>query len=1521
MINAVARQSDGRLIIGGDFTHYNGTAVGRVARLNADGSLDTTFNAAGSGTDGVVNALVVQRDGGVVVGGGFASMNGVRVGRIVRLGSDGAVDASFNAAGSGADDVVKSLALQADGSILVTGSFVSVNSVAKNGFTRLHGDGTLDAAFNSGGSGADAAVSGVALLTDATLVIGGAFTSVDGVSQPAFSRLSNDPGVGVVTASVSELVWQRSGSAPEVADATFELSTDAGTTWSTLGAGQRVEQGWRLANLTLPAGSSLIRVSGSTSGGASSGSTGLVQQTQSVEIAPQLQVELADGTPLISGAGSVDFGDIALGEDNTVVLTLRNAGNAPLTALSLSFDGLNGGEFTVIDSVPVELDAGAEVSLTFAHAPAAIGSRGGVLHVASSDPGTPFDVVLRGTGVDKPAAVTYSASDLAATSATLRGSVDTKGLDTTNVFDFGPTASYGLTLNASPATLTAGQQGIVTATVNGLQPGTTYHYRVRGANAAGSGNGSDLTFTTLSSDASLAGLVPSSGSLAPAFSSGVTAYTLSVANAVTSISVTPTTTDAGATLTVNGSSVASGGSSRMFSLAVGQNVITTVVTAGDGLTTQTYTLSVTRMLDTDTIGPVELALDAGLNGGAVVKAMAVQADGKIVVGGSFNKAGKTGVGSIARFNSDITRDDSFNQGGAGADGDIESIHILGNGKIIVAGAFAHFNGVLVNGIARLNADGSLDTQFNQGGAGADGVVTCVVVESSGKLIVGGAFTHFNSSAASRLVRLNADGSVDSSYNTAGSGADGTVLSLALQPDGRLVVAGGFTHFNNAARGRVARLNVDGTLDSSFAAGLNGANNSVKCAAVQPDGMILVGGDFTVVNGAGQGHIARLQSDGTLDSSFNAGGAGLDGTVRTMALQANGRIVIGGAFGAFNGSSVNFLARLLADGGMDTAFNAGTAGADGVVYGASLQADGTILVGGGFASMDGVPLNGFAVLSNDAASQKLSVAEQSFQWQISGAAPEASAAWFDLSTDNGQTWSYVCPASRTTGGWGANGVTLSANQGLLRVSARVPGGCGNASAGLVQQTQSFGFAPQIVIQGTDGSPMNGALSFGSIPASSSVPKTVVIANTGTGILNLTGSSITGDNASDYVITTPSAGTVAPGGTTALTITFTPGAVSSRSAHLVINSNDPQNGTMTVDLFGSGAPPAAQTTPATTVTSTSAVLTGAANNVLGGSTDVSFQLGTTTDYGQTVASLPASVTGVDYSGVSAGVTNLTPNTTYHFRLVATTSAGTSFGDDMTFTTVNNDASLASLGFSSGVLSPAFAPLTTSYGLSVPSTSAMITLTPTATDSAATVAVNGVSVASGQASGAIPLDAGANTITIVVTAADQTTTMTYTVSATRAPTAIESWRMQLFGSPNGTGPSADIADADGDGVTNLMEYAFGTDPTDPSEGGAPLQYTGTLSGGGTLGANGQPLLKFESTDTGVDYRALFVRRKDAASQGLVYTPQFSADLVHWQSSSDTPTVLTGDQTYETASVPFPFFINGKKVRFFRMSINRAP
>jgi hypothetical protein len=98
------------------------------------------------------------------------------------------------------------------------------------------------------------------------------------------------------------------------------------------------------------------------------------------------------------------------------------------------------------------------------------------------------------------------------------------------------------------------------------------------------------------------------------------------------------------------------------------------------------------------------------------------------------------------------------------------------------------------------------------------------------------------------------------------------------------------------------------------------------------------------------------------------------------------------------------------------------------------------------------------------------------------------------------------------------------------------------------------------------------------------------------------------------------------------------------------------------------------------------------------------------------------------------------------------------------------------------------------------------------------------------------------------------------------------------------------------------------------------GTLSGGGILSDTGVPMTLFESIPTGIDYRGMFVRRKNAQSLGLTYTPQFSADLINWQSSTATPTVLAEDAAAEIVSVPYPIFINGKKVRFFRVVINSA-
>ena len=133
---------------------------------------------------------------------------------------------------------------------------------------------------------------------------------------------------------------------------------------------------------------------------------------------------------------------------------------------------------------------------------------------------------------------------------------------------------------------------------------------------------------------------------------------------------------------------------------------------------------------------------------------------------------------------------------------------------------------------------------------------------------------------------------------------------------------------------------------------------------------------------------------------------------------------------------------------------------------------------------------------------------------------------------------------------------------------------------------------------------------------------------------------------------------------------------------------------------------------------------------------------------------------------------------------------------------------------------------------------------------------------------------------------------------------------------------ADADGDGIINLLEMAFGTDPRDTVSGPAPVGYTGTLAGNGTLATPGQPITMFEPSGTGVDFRAVFVRRNPALfSGGLIYTPQFSADLITWQSSTAIPVVLATSGDLQVVSVPYPMFVGGKKARFFRITVTLAP
>ena len=196
----------------------------------------------------------------------------------------------------------------------------------------------------------------------------------------------------------------------------------------------------------------------------------------------------------------------------------------------------------------------------------------------------------------------------------------------------------------------------------------------------------------------------------------------------------------------------------------------------------------------------------------------------------------------------------------------------------------------------------------------------------------------------------------------------------------------------------------------------------------------------------------------------------------------------------------------------------------------------------------------------------------------------------------------------------------------------------------------------------------------------------------------------------------------------------------------------------------------------------------------------------------------------------------------------------------------------------------------------------------------------------------------MSIPVGAGTATFTVTFTPRATGARTATLQIASNVTGAKNpyditlnGTGQTVftawtafygvanDPNVLGANGVKNLLNFAFGISPVTGT--GADLQYAGTLAGGGTITATGLPRTWGEPSGNGVDFRALFVRRKNYAAEGVTYTPQFSADMNTWQNSAAVPAVLADDGVNQIVSVPYPVFIAGKKARFFRISVTLAP
>jgi uncharacterized delta-60 repeat protein len=1003
---SVAVQPDGKTIIGGFFSSVGGAAHAHIARLNADGSVDATFTAS---TNNNVFSVAVQADGKILLGGSFTTVDGTARKRIARLNSDGSLDTGFD---PNANTTVYSVAVQADGKILLGGDFITLQPngapsfTTRNHIARLNSDGTLDTGFdpNAGNT-----VYSVAVQADGKIVLGGNFTTLqpNGAPTPTtrnkIARLNSD---GTLDTGFDPNANSDVYSVAVQADGKILLG-GAFTTLQPNGA---------------PSPTTRNHIARLSSDGSLDPSFDPNADSDVYGVAVQ-----ADGKILLGGAFTT------LQPNGAPTATTRNY-IARLNSDGSLDAGFDPNANNVVESVTVQGDG--KILL------------GGVF------------TTLQPNGAPTP---------------TTRNNIARLNND-----------NAPQSLSAPDSTQVQWQRGGAAPEVSQV---TFEQSTDGGASWSPLGAGTRVGTT---SNWQLTGLsFPASGSLR-----------------------------------------ASGRTTGGF-----QN-------GSSGL--------IQQVDDFGPAGSVGATYDPNVT--STVLTTAVQADGKILLGGVFPSVNGTARNGIARLNSDGSLDTGFDPN---ANNQVLTVTVQADGKILLGGIFTQLqpNGAATpttrNHIARLNSDGSLDTGFDPN---ANNQVWSVAVQADGKILVSGDFTQLQPNGAptstnrNRIARLNSDGTLDTGFDP---NANDEVDSVTVQADGKILLGGYFTQLqpNGAAtpttRNHIARVNGDGTLDTLFDPS---ANSAVPTVTVQADGKILLGGFFTQLQPNGtatpttRNHIARLNSDGSLDTGFDPNAPNASEAVYSLAVQADGKILLGGTFttlqpnGATTPTTRNRIARLNSDGSVDSGFNPN---ANEEVDSVAVQMDGKILLGGQFTTVGGTARNQMARLNNDSAPQSLSAPDVTrVQWLRGGAAPEVEQVTFELATNG--PWTLLGSGTRIAGGWELTGLSVPFS-GSLRARGHTTNGYQNGGSGLVEQVQNFVVPPSALTYSTNPATYTkGTAITNNTPSSSGAPvvsysispalPTGLSFNPSTGVISGTPTVLS--PAADYTVTATNTG-----GSTQATVNIT------------------------------------------------------------------------------------------------------------------------------------------------------------------------------------------------------------------------------------------------------------------------------------------------------------------------------------------------------------------------------------------------
>ncbi len=329
--------------------------------------------------------------------------------------------------------------------------------------------------------------------------------------------------------------------------------------------------------------------------------------------------------------------------------------------------------------------------------------------------------------------------------------------------------------------------------------------------------------------------------------------------------------------------------------------------------------------------------------------LALQADGRVIVAGAFDSIGGVARLNLARLHPDGKQDSSFALPPT-MNGGILTLYPLASGQFLVGGWFSQIAGRNQGGLARFHGDGRFDETFMSGLSGVAGssvptVSGLAVQPGDQKILAGGTFTTVHGNPRPYLARFHPDGRLDADFlSSPGAGPNAVVGRVVVQSDGRILIGGGFSRVGDLSRNLLARLWPDGRVDQTFdaAIGTNFQSPQINAIELLPDGRILVGGRFSAVNGTGPSNLARLNPDGSLDSSFQVSLSGLDAGVNFVEVQPDGKYFVGGSFEHVNESEYAGLVRLHSDGTVDP-FGSFCRSGPSRCWQGRLQSDGRLLV--------------------------------------------------------------------------------------------------------------------------------------------------------------------------------------------------------------------------------------------------------------------------------------------------------------------------------------------------------------------------------------------------------------------------------------------------------------------------------------------------------------------------------------------------------------------------------------------------